>query len=93
VPIQDLIALAEAGQAHVEASFSYVVTKYRIVRKGVDAHGDPLDYPAIFLLISDEDGSVYDDFSYFTEGDIDVELLDEDAERLRVVIERNTQLR
>ena len=63
------------------------------MRKGLDDHGEPLDYPAIFLLISDEDGSVYDDFSYFTDGDIDVKLRDEDAERLRVVIERNTQRR
>ncbi|MEO8382585.1 MAG: hypothetical protein ABI779_23190 [Acidobacteriota bacterium] len=90
-PIEELIALAEAGQAHIEAS--YTVTRYHIVRKGVDDRGEPLDYPAIFLLISDEDGSVYDDFSYFTDGDIDVKLRDEDAERLRVVIEQNMQRR
>lgn len=84
--MQELIALAEAGKAHIEAS--YTVTQYRIVRKGVDDRGEPLDYPAIFLLISDEDGSVFDDFSYFTDGDIDVKLRDEDTERLRIVIEQ-----
>lgn len=90
-PIEELIALAEAGKAHIEAS--YTITQYHIVRKGVDDRGEPLDYPAIFLLISDEDGSVFDDFSYFTDGDIDVKVRDEDAERLRAVIEQDMQRR
>jgi hypothetical protein len=82
---KELIALAKAGDAHIEAS--YIVTRYHITRKGVDDRGDPLDYPAIFLSLRDDD-SVYCAEAYFTGGVDEVLLTDAEVETIRGVIER-----
>jgi hypothetical protein len=83
---QELIALAEAGHAQILPA--YTITRYQVIRRGADHRGQTLDYPVIFMSITEEDGSVYDDYAYFTDGDDEVELDDADAERLRVLIQR-----
>jgi hypothetical protein len=76
----ELIALAKEGKAHIEVA--YTITRYCITQEGVDGEGDRFDYPAVFMSISNEDNSLYDDAAYFTDGSDEIDLTDEDADVL-----------
>jgi hypothetical protein len=82
----ELIALVKEGKAHIELAFT--INRYAITEAAVDAQGEPIEYPAIFMSVSNTDGSVYDDEAYFTD-DIDDDMLtEEEAETLRQAIEQ-----
>jgi hypothetical protein len=74
----ELIALAREGKAHIEVA--YTITRYCVTPAA------KMDYEAIFLSISNEDDSVYDDAAYFTDGVDEVDLTEEDAETLQAAI-------
>lgn len=76
----ELISLARAGDAHIEVAFT--ITRYCVPANA------SLDSEGIFLSVSNEDGSVYDDEAYFTDGVEELELSDEEAENLRHAIQR-----
>lgn len=76
----ELIALGKEGKAHIE--IAYTITRYCVTPNA------SLDYDAIFLSISNDDGSVYDDEAYFTDGVDEIELSDDEADALRTVIDK-----
>jgi hypothetical protein len=76
----ELIALAGEGKAHIEVA--YTIARYCVTPNA------SLDYEAIFLSISNEDGSVYDDEAYFTDGVDEIGLTDDEAESVRLAIQR-----
>jgi len=77
----ELIALAREGKAHIEVA--YTITRYCVTPTA------DMDYEAIFFSISNEDGDVYDDAAYFTDGDDEIDLTDDDAETLRIAIQQS----
>jgi hypothetical protein len=80
----ELIALARDGKAHVEVA--YTITRYCITRKGGEEFGRFVDYPAVFMSISNEDGGVYEDAAYFTDGVDEEDLTNEECDTLAEVI-------
>jgi hypothetical protein len=81
---EQLIALAREGKAHI--GIAYTITRYCISKKPWGRKAQSSDYPAIFMSISNEDGSVYNDAAYFTDLNEDVDLSADEAEALRVAI-------
>ena len=81
----ELIALADEGRATIQVANT--ITRYAITRDGIDDCGERAnDYAAIFLSISGEDGGLYDDKAYFTDGRDEIDLTEEEAERLAFAI-------
>jgi hypothetical protein len=76
----ELIALAREGKAHIKVA--YTITRYCVTPSA------SLDYEAIFLSISNEDCSVYDDEAYFTDGVDEIELRDDEADNVFLAILR-----
>jgi hypothetical protein len=83
---EELIALVREGKGNI--SEAYTITRYCISRERWQHEGRDTDYPAIFMSISNEDGSVYGDDAYFTDRDTEVSLTDDEAEVLREAITR-----
>lgn len=75
----ELIALVREGKAHIE--LAHTIARYCVTPNA------SLAYEAIFLSISNEDGSVYDDEAYFTDGVDEIELSDDEAESVRLAIQ------
>lgn len=76
----ELIALAREGKAHIKVA--YTITRYCVTPNA------SLDYEAIFMSINNEDGSVYDDAAYFTDGVDEIELRDDEAESVYLALLR-----
>lgn len=83
---EELIAVVREGKGNI--SEAYTISRYCISRERWQHEGRDTDYPAIFLSISNEDGSVYGDDAYFTDRETEVSLTDEEAEVLREAITR-----
>jgi hypothetical protein len=76
----ELIALSREGKASIEVA--YTITRYCVTQRGIDAEGDRLEYPVIFMSISNEDGHLYQDAAYYTDGVDETDLTDAQAEVL-----------
>ena len=80
----ELIALANEGKASIEVA--YTITRYCITPRGIDVEGDRLEYPAIFVSINNEDGQVFEDAEYYTDGVDESDLTDNEVAVLRKAI-------
>jgi len=77
----ELIALAKEGKASIE--LAYTVTRYCVTPRGIDVEGERLEYPVIFASLNNEDGQVFEDTEYYTDGVDESDLTDDEVEVLR----------
>jgi hypothetical protein len=81
----ELIALAAKCKATIQVA--YTITVYAITRDGIDNTGDrPDDYSEILVKVTGEDGGTYAYEAYFASDRGQIDLNDDEVERVREAI-------
>lgn len=80
---QELISLAASGDAYIHVAFT--ISRYCVT----PTDGHDTEHGMILIAVTDDDGTLYDNATYFDDSSDPVDLTDAEAETLMLAIEKS----